>query len=296
MVAAKEGPFRESTPGLRRPHIQLSGVGKRFEGERGHHALESIELAVREGEFLCLVGPSGCGKSTLLNLVAGLEQASAGTVEVSGKRVTGPGAERTVVFQDGALFPWLTVKQNVLFPLEQAGVPAAERAARVERTLRLVHLWRFRDALPHELSGGMRQRTALARALVVDPAILLLDEPFAALDAQMRGVLQKELERVWMETRKTVLFITHQMEEAVLLGDRVVVMGTRPGRVKEVVDIALPRPRDPTDPEVALLAASLARHLREEVEKVMREEVDDAWEPAKDALRPRDAWTVGGGI
>ncbi len=279
------------------PAIELSGVSKRFPAARhGSLALTGVDLAIPTGQFVCLVGPSGCGKSTILNLVAGLEAPTAGEVRVRGERVTGPGPDRTVMFQDSALFPWLSVERNVAFPLEIARLPRGERAVRIERALRMVHLWRFRTAQPHELSGGMRQRAALARALVADPSILLMDEPFAALDAQTRDVLHAELERIWLETRRTVIFVTHNVREAVRLGDRVVILGTRPGRVKRVLDVDLPRPRDPDDREVHRLAGSVTADLKLEIEKVMREEADDAWEPANATWRPTDENSGGSGI
>lgn len=278
--------------------IELAGVTKAYVTARGggYAALEAVDLAIPAGQFVCLVGPSGCGKTTLLNLIAGLEEASGGLVRVRGAPVRGPGPDRTVMFQEAALFPWLSVRKNVEFPLELAGVPPRERAERVERYLRMVHLWRFRDAQPHELSGGMRQRAALARALAAEPAILLMDEPFAALDAQTRDLLHGELERVWLETRKTVVFVTHNIREAVRLGDRVVILGTRPGRLKRVLDVELARPRGADAREVATLAALVAEELKTEIDKVVREEVDDAWEPATAVLRPRSDRDVGRGI
>ena len=277
--------------------IELTGVSKTFEAARqGSVALTGVDLSIPEGQFVCLVGPSGCGKSTILNLVAGLEEPTEGEIRVRGKRVRGPGPDRTVMFQDSALFPWLDVAGNVAFPLEVAGVRASERAERVERALRTVHLWRCRNAQPHELSGGMRQRAALARALVVEPTILLMDEPFAALDAQTRDVLHAELERVWLETRKTVIFVTHNVREAVRLGDRVVILATRPGRIKRILDVELRRPRDPDDRDVHVLAASVTSELKAEIEKVMREEVDDAWQPAAGAPRASAERSRGGGI
>jgi NitT/TauT family transport system ATP-binding protein len=280
------------------PVVELRAVSKRFtDGEgRERTALAPVELRVARGEFVCLVGPSGCGKSTILNLVAGLERPSEGTVRARGSDVTGPGPDRTVMFQESALFPWLTVQENVRFPLEIAGVPAREAAERVERYLRMVHLWRFRDGRPHELSGGMRQRAALARALVVEPEILLMDEPFAALDAQTAELLRAELESIWARTGKTVLFVTHNVREAVRLADRVVILGTRPGCVKRVVPITLARPRDEADADVSALTSLVRAELEAEVAKVLREEVDDEWNPAQIAVRPGDDHGVGGGI
>ena len=225
--------------------IALESVSKHFTSRRGtHHALGEVSLTIDEGQFVCLLGPSGCGKSTLLNLIAGLDRADSGRVTLDGRVIDGPGPERSVMFQDSALFPWLSVRRNVEFGLELAGVrDKAERASRTETFLKKVQLWRFRDAYVHELSGGMRQRVALARALAPDPRVLLMDEPFAALDAQTRDVLHGELSEIWRATKKTVVFVTHNVREAVRLGDRVVLMATRPGRVKLDEPIALARPR-----------------------------------------------------
>jgi NitT/TauT family transport system ATP-binding protein len=210
--------------------------------------------------------------------------------------VAGPGPDRAVVFQDAALFPWLTLRANVEFPLELQGFGAKARAHRSEELLRMVHLWRFQDRYPHELSGGMRQRGAIARALATDPAVLLMDEPFAALDAQTREILQGEVERIWSVTGKTVVFVTHNVREAVRLADRIVLMGTRPGRILHEETIDLPRPREANDERVAALANALSKRIASEVEKVAREEADDAW-VAPGAYRaggPRSR--VGGGL
>ncbi|MFO0651849.1 MAG: ABC transporter ATP-binding protein [Polyangiales bacterium] len=290
-------PYRDAKTGDA-PLIEVAAVTKSWPKEGGGEVttLASVDLTIQRGEFVCLCGPSGCGKTTILNLVAGLEMPSRGEVRVRGERVKGPGADRTVMFQESALFPWLTVRRNVEFPLEMGGVARRERDARVERYLRMVHLWRYRESHPHELSGGMRQRVALARALANDPEILLMDEPFAALDAQTRDVLHAELERIWVETRKTVVFVTHNVREAVRLGDRVVIMGTRPGRVKRDLKVSLARPREPNDRDVASLSGVVERELKIEIEKVIREELDDAWSPAGDGL-PRDSHRgLGDGI
>lgn len=277
--------------------IELRGVGKVWPSNgRTTAALHSLDMGIRPGQFVCLCGPSGCGKTTVLNLIAGLEAPSEGEVTVRGKRVEGPGPDRTVMFQESGLFPWLTVRENVTFPLEMTGIGVKERAERSEHYLRMVHLWRYRDSHPHELSGGMRQRVALARSLVVEPSILLMDEPFAALDAQTRDVLHAELERIWLETRKTVVFVTHNVREAVRLGDRVVIMGTRPGRVKRDLQVELARPREPNEADVASLAAVVERELKIEIEKIIREELDDAWTPEESGLSPRPAGSVGDGI
>ena len=239
--------------------------------------LRGASLQVGAGELVCLLGPSGSGKSTILNLVAGLARPTSGRVLEGDVPVSGPGPDRAVVFQDAALFPWLTLRDNIVFPLKLQGLKAAARAERSEELLRLVHLWRFQDRYPHELSGGMRQRGAIARALATNPAVLLMDEPFAALDSQTREILQGELERIWSATRKTVIFVTHNVREAVRLADRVILMGTRPGRILHEETIDLPRPRAATDERVAQLASGIARRIASEVEKIVREEADDAW-------------------
>jgi ABC-type nitrate/sulfonate/bicarbonate transport system ATPase subunit len=212
------------------------------------HAIDDLSLEIDRGEFVTVIGPSGCGKTTLLNILAGFEPPSAGQVLLEGRPVDGPGADRGVVFQEYALFPWLTLRQNVEYGPREHGLPASVVRDRADRTLAMVRLAGAENRYPHELSGGMRQRAALARVLVNDPKILLMDEPFAALDAQTRGRLQQEVARLWTETRKTVFFVTHSVEEAVLLADRVVAMSALPGRIKADVRIDLPRPRAPTSP------------------------------------------------
>jgi len=209
-------------------------------------ALDGLSLDIAAEEFLMLLGPSGCGKSTLLNIIAGFENLDAGKVTVDGVPVERPGPDRGVVFQDYALFPWLNVQQNVEYGLRERGLSAAERTQIAGRYIDMVGLRGFEKRFPHELSGGMRQRVALIRVLAIDPQILLMDEPFAAVDAQTRSVLQEELERLWLASRKTVVFVTHSVEEAVFLADRVAVMTSRPGVVKEIVEIDLQRPRDMT--------------------------------------------------
>jgi NitT/TauT family transport system ATP-binding protein len=221
-------------------------------------ALDHVSVQVGTGEFVCLVGASGCGKSTLLNLVAGLDQPTAGTVE----RHAG---EATLMFQDASLFPWLSVARNVELPLRLRGVDKAARVARAAELLRLVRLDGFAAKRPHELSGGMRQRVALARALAQDRRILLMDEPFGALDAMTRDLLHEELERVWREADLTVLFVTHNVREAVRLADRVVLLSSRPGRIVETYTVSIPRPRRIDSSEVAALAATITDRLRKEV-------------------------------
>ena len=231
--------------------LKLVMVGKRFKAKRGSsEALRDINLQIGKGEFVTIVGPSGCGKSTLLNIVAGLEEATTGWVEMDGRRVHGPGADRIVVFQDGAVFPWLDVRGNIQFGLKVAGVRRRERQARVAESLRMVQLEKFATARIHELSGGMRQRVALARALVLRPRVLLMDEPFAALDVQTREEMQSVVQDLWVRSGTTTLFVTHDVREAAVLGGRIVVLSHRPGTVSAVLTNDAPRPRTLEDPEV----------------------------------------------
>lgn len=209
-------------------------------------ALDGLTLDIEPREFLTLLGPSGCGKSTLLNIIAGFETPDAGTLTLDGKRIERPGPDRGVVFQDYALFPWLNVQKNIEYGLREKGLGPEERAMVAQRFLAMVGLTGFERRYPHELSGGMRQRVALTRVLAIDPQILLMDEPFAAVDAQTRSILQEELQRLWVQTSKTVVFVTHSVDEAIYLSDRVVVMTARPGTVKAIVPIGLKRPRDAT--------------------------------------------------
>jgi len=232
--------------------INIRGVSKQFldiAQSQEILALQDIDLEVGHAEFLTIIGQSGCGKSTLLNVIAGFEQVSAGSIEIDGKPVTRPGPDRGVVFQEYALFPWLTVYENIAFGLREQRIPRPERDARVREQIEIVGLLGCEARYPHELSGGMRQRVAIARVLVTDPKSLLMDEPFAALDAQTRSLMQQELLAVWQRNQRSVIFITHNIEEAIFLGDRVVVMTPRPGRIKSIVAIDLPRPREVTSTE-----------------------------------------------
>jgi NitT/TauT family transport system ATP-binding protein len=206
-------------------------------------ALDHINLSVEEGQFVTLVGPSGCGKTTFINIADGLLKPTGGQILLDGKQVTGPGADRAMVFQDPCLLPWRTVSKNVIYGLECQGRHGPESQERAQGFINLVGLTGFEDHYPHELSGGMQQRCNLARALSVDPDVLIMDEPFAALDAQTRELMQQELLRIWHETKKTVLFITHQINEAIYLGDRVIIFTARPGKVKDVLEVNIPRPR-----------------------------------------------------
>ena len=245
------------------PALQVRGVSKTFVS-RGNlvQALAPVDLDVEAGEFVCLLGASGCGKSTLLSLIAGLETPTSGHITANGTPVAGPGIDRVLLFQDAALFPWLTVKSNVEFGLKQLGKSAQEQRAVAQQWLDRVHLNGFENAFVHQLSGGMRQRTALARSLSVDPAILLMDEPFGALDALTRDRLHHELETLWAATRKTILFVTHNVREAVALGDRVLVFSPRPGRIIGEFKINLPRPRSLEDVAVVQQTAEIMHLLR----------------------------------
>lgn len=224
--------------------VKIDGVRKVFNGRSGEMvALNGINMDILDNEFVCVVGPSGCGKSTLLNIIAGLMEPTSGNVFVDGKKVQGTGVERGVVFQQYALFPWLTVKKNVEFGLRLKNLPEDEIEEIAMKYIRMVDLEKFTNAYPKELSGGMKQRVAIARAYAVNPEVLLMDEPFGALDAQTRTQLQSELLKTWQEERKTCFFITHDVEEAIILAQRVVIMSARPGRVKEIVEIDIPYPR-----------------------------------------------------
>ncbi|HET8540775.1 MAG TPA: ABC transporter ATP-binding protein [Anaeromyxobacter sp.] len=242
------------------PKIDVRRVGHRFGNEVV--ALRDVNIEVHAGEFVCLVGPSGCGKTTLLYALAGHLDPSGGRISIDGVRVKGPGPDRLLVFQEPALFPWLSVRQNVMFPLRAQGLSRAEADRRAREFISLVHLDGFEDTLSHQLSGGMRMRVQLARALALDPAVLLMDEPFAALDAQTRSHMHVLLQRIWLRDRKTVVFVTHDVREALVLGDRVVVMAARPGRVLHDLEVRLPRPRDPDDEALVELSRQVRDELR----------------------------------
>ncbi|WP_084545384.1 ABC transporter ATP-binding protein [Derxia gummosa] len=248
--------------------IEARGVNKVFATDgREVVALRDIDLTVERGEFVCLLGPSGCGKSTLLNAVAGFSLPTSGRLDADGRPVTGPGPERGMVFQEYALFPWMTVAQNIAFGLEIQRRGRAEIRDTVDRLLDMLRLRDFRDRFPKDLSGGMRQRVAIARVLALDSPILLMDEPFGALDALTRRNLQDELLRIWSETRKTVLFVTHSIEEAIYLADRIVVMTYRPGTIKRDQRVSLPRPRDPASAAFNDLKRELGRLVMEEQQR-----------------------------
>jgi NitT/TauT family transport system ATP-binding protein len=265
IISRPQSPARP----VRKESIALTGVFRSYTDSRGSstRALQNIDLEIEQGEFVCIVGPSGCGKSTLLHLIAGLDRPTSGEVAVDGAPVTGPGTDRILLFQELGLFPWLTVRQNVEFGLKMAGASKEERRERARLFLRMVHLSHFEDHYIHQLSGGMKQRVALARSLTLRPKILLMDEPFAALDAQTRDMLHDELERIWKEAAPTIVFVTHNVREAVRLGDRVLLMSFRPGRIKKQFEIDLQRPRHVEDPEVAHLSKEILGQLREEIDR-----------------------------
>jgi len=276
----------------------MRSIRKTFLQRRGQPftALNGLDLVVERGTFVSLVGPSGCGKSTLLNLVAGFDRPDEGEVWINGKTVTGPGPDRVVVFQEPALFPWLTLVDNVAFGLKQRGVPKRERLSQARDQLHAVHLGRFADRFPHELSGGMKQRAAIARALVLDPDILLMDEPFAALDEQTKFVLQKDLEELWLRSGKTVVFVTHNIREALVLSDRVVVMGTLPGKIKRDLTVSVPRPRKTTDTDLVRLETIVMEDLAEELEKVLKQELDHEYHLAENSLPRSPGDSLGSGV
>ena len=230
---------------FRSPEIEIRGVTKSYETREGSFlALEEVNLDVEKNEFICVVGPSGCGKTTLMNIIAGLNPPSTGTVKVRGEVVTGPGKGKGVVFQQYALYPWLTVEKNVEFGLRMKGVDKKKRRDIAQKYIKIVGLERFAKSYPKELSGGMKQRVAIARAYTTGPEVLLMDEPFGALDAQTRAQLQENLLNTWQQEKKTCFFITHDVEEAVLLSTKVIIMSAGPGRIREIVDVHLPYPRN----------------------------------------------------
>jgi NitT/TauT family transport system ATP-binding protein len=265
--------------------IIIKNVSKQFVAKhKKTHTLEDINVEIKPGEFVCILGPSGCGKSTLLNIVAGLEKCTEGCVSLNGTKVEKAGPDRAVMFQESALFPWMRVIDNVEFGMKVAGVPKEERREKAIKYLKMVHLAKFQDSFIHELSGGMKQRVALARALTLDSEVLLMDEPFAALDSQTKIILQRELQKIWWETKKTIIFVTHNVEEAVLLADRVIVMSANPGRIKKDFKIQLSRPRVLENIDLTYVIADVMKELKEEVERVAKAEYDSDWSIEKDTI------------
>lgn len=244
--------------------LELRNISKQFK-EDDTAILADINLTVKKGEFVSIVGKSGCGKSTLLNLVAGLEQPTTGEILLNGTKITKPGADRCVMFQEHGLFPWLNVMENVTFGMQMNGFSKKEQQERAEHYLQMVNLWEYRDYPIHQISGGMRQRTALARALSMNAEVLLMDEPFSALDKQTSNQLREQLQGIWMKTHQTILFITHSVEEAVYLSDRVVVLSPDVRGIKDIVDVSLSRPRHVYDPEFTTLRHKLLDEVKGEV-------------------------------
>ena len=257
------------------PKLRVQRISKSFQSKNGRvYVLEDINLEIQQGEFVCIVGPSGCGKTTLLNIVAGFEKADSGEVWANAHRVTGAWTDRGVIFQEAALFPWLNVIKNVEFGLKLKGINSRERRNIALEYLKMVHLTKFQNTHVHELSGGMKQRVAIARALAMNPEMLLMDEPFSALDAQTRWILHYELQNIWLKTRKTILFVTHNISEAVCLADRVIILSTTPGRIKKEFFVDLPRPRDDNDVNVAEYSTRIMKELKVELDKVVKCEMD----------------------
>jgi len=258
-------------------NLSIEHIAKSFRSDRGTvEALSDVDFKISSGEFVCILGPSGCGKSTLLNIIAGLEQSENGRVLCDGSEVRKTTTDRMLIFQEPALFPWLNVIENVQFGMLVNSIFKQESEQRAQRFLQMVHLSKFHRAFIHELSGGMKQRVALARALALNPAVLLMDEPFGALDAQTRDLLHIELQEIWASTKKTILFVTHNVREAIRLGDRVLLMSARPGRIIKEFRINLPRPRHMEDHALVDLATVIVSDLRSEVNRALAEEVGDA--------------------
>ena len=265
--------------------IRVENIHKKFKSKsKETHTLSGIDLEFKKGEFICLLGPSGCGKSTLLNIIAGLEKPTDGKVYLNNSEIKGVGVDRAVMFQESALFPWLKVIENVEFGMKIAGVSKEKRREKALEYLKMVHLTKFKDSYVHELSGGMRQRVALARALTLNSQVLLMDEPFSALDSQTKSILQTELQKIWWETKKTIIFVTHNVEEAVFLADRIIVMSANPGKVKREFKIELGRPRKVDNLDLAYISSEVMNVLKEEVEKVAKREYDSGWDIEKDSI------------
>jgi NitT/TauT family transport system ATP-binding protein len=252
--------------------IELKNVYKTFP-EAEINILEDINLSIENGEFICLLGPSGCGKSTLLNLIAGLDMPDSGGIYIDGEKITKPGSDRAVMFQESALFPWLNVIDNVTFGMKIAKLGKAEMVERADKYLEMVKLSAYKKYNIHKISGGMKQRVALARALTLDSKALLMDEPFAALDKQTKNTLRDELEKIWEITKRTFIYVTHSVEEAMFFADRIVMMSALPGKVKKIIKLDFPRPRHIDDAEFVHLRAEILKELRNEVEKIEFEEI-----------------------
>lgn len=259
--------------GSRRSKVRLDGVAKIYstgqgKGTETFFALKDISLDIYDGEFISFVGPSGCGKSTLINLIAGFEKPDEGKLTCEDKPVVSAGPQRLVIFQEHSLLPWLNVMQNIEFGLRVKRVPKKQRRERATHYMKMVHLGRFSRSYPFQLSGGMKQRVAIARALAVEPEMLLMDEPFSSLDHRTRDLLHMELQQIWLQTKKTILFVTHSVEEALRLSDRIVIMASQPGRIRRIIRISLPHPRDFFDPAIVQLRAAILEELEDELNKL----------------------------
>ena len=258
-------------------YLTLNCVSKLFNNSADKkETLQDISFSVEKGEFICIVGPSGCGKSTLLNLIAGLDAPTSGTIVLDGQEITGPGADRVVMFQEAALYPWLNVIENVMLGLEAAGHQKAAQREIAEKYLKLVRLWHYRDYPIHQISGGMKQRAALARALALDSKLLLMDEPFSALDKQTIHILRGELEEIWEKNRKTILYVTHSVEEAVYFADHIIVMAENPGRIREIVSVPFKRPRNIEEPAFVAMRKKILSGVQLSARKFAAEEFDEA--------------------
>ena len=279
-------------------YVTIDGVEKSFVNENKEQVLvlDNIDIDLEKGSFVSIVGPSGCGKSTLLYMIAGLEKVDKGSIRISGNEVTKPGPDRVVVFQEAGLFPWLTVLENVKYGLLLKKMPKQEAEAKAIDMLKMVHLSNYIHSYPHQLSGGMKQRVSIARALVMEPDILLMDEPFSALDEQTRMVLHKELMEIWKKTKVTIFFVTHNIREAVLLSEKVIVFGTRPGKVKEVIPV--PSSKDGIVPDSVSLHTEqrILAILEEEIEKVLKEEMGDDYSFKTNYLHRNDSGDMGSHI
>ncbi|MFD1362086.1 ABC transporter ATP-binding protein [Lentibacillus salinarum] len=256
-------------------YVNIHNVAKSFQrqDEQPLTALENINLDIKQGEFVSLLGPSGCGKSTLLSIIAGLSKPSSGSISLENELITEPGPDKSMVFQEPALFPWMSVKENVTFPLRKK-LSKQDQVEATAHYLKMVHLSQFAENYPHELSGGMQQRVAIARALAMDSGLLLMDEPFGALDEQTRHVLQEEVETIWQETKKTIVFVTHSIREAIKLSDRIIIMSARPGTIISDFNVDLERPRQQKD--MAVMEEEVMAILKTEIESVMKEELQHA--------------------
>lgn len=279
-------------------YLEIDGIEKSFphEDKGSVKVLDNIDLEVRKGQFVSILGPSGCGKSTLLYLIAGLEKPDKGEIRINGKPVTSSAPECAIVFQEDGLFPWLTVLDNVTYGLLIKKVPKEEANAKALEMLKMVHLGNYIDSYPHQLSGGMKQRVAIARALVTEPEILLMDEPFAALDEQTRMVLHKELLEIWRKTKVTIFFITHNIREAVLLSEKIVVFATRPGKIKEIFTSKMTQDGMTPNDNTLHLEKQILAILQEEIEKVLKEEMGDDYSFKTDNIHRDSSGDLGSHI